>query len=88
MDSWINAVELIIGLGLLFGAGLPALFAVGLRAISPAQPAHRPAPSSRERPFRACRRFTPRLVAAALCFAVVLGAIAWGIYLIVAQGHH
>jgi hypothetical protein len=29
-----------------------------------------------------------RLVAAALCFAVVLGAIAWGIYLIVAQGHH
>jgi hypothetical protein len=91
MDSWINtgAVGLIIGLGLLFGAGLPALFAVGLRAISPAQPAHRPAPSSAGAAVSSLPAVHPaRLVAAALCFAVVLAATAWGIYLIVAQGHH
>ncbi len=40
MNSWINlnAVGLVLGLGLLLGAGLPALFAVGLRAPSVASP--------------------------------------------------
>jgi hypothetical protein len=90
MDSWINtgAVELIIGLGLLFGAGLPALFAVGLRAISPAEPAHPPAPTADPIASRVPAVHPARLVAAGLCFAVVLAAIAYGIYLIVAQGHH
>ena len=36
MNSWINlnALGKIIVLGLLFGAGLPALFAVGLRSLA------------------------------------------------------
>jgi hypothetical protein len=91
MNSWINtgAVGLIVGLGLLFGAGLPALFAVGLRALNLTEPVHRPgwttsrparSPSAEVRPAR--------LAAAGLCFGIVLAATGWGIYLIVAQGHH
>jgi hypothetical protein len=85
--SWINwaALGKILGVGLLAGAGLPALFAVGLRFISPrgedeivlsgdtatVKPAREIAPS-------------PVLIAAgSLCFAVVLAAIGWGIYIIV-----
>ncbi len=41
MNSWINlnALWKIIVVGLLTGAGLPALFAIGLRLLSPPTPA-------------------------------------------------
>ncbi|MEV7781986.1 hypothetical protein [Kitasatospora sp. NPDC088351] len=37
MNSWINLAALwkIVAVGLLAGAGLPALFAIGLRALNP-----------------------------------------------------
>lgn len=87
MNSWINlsAVGVILGLGLVFGAGLPALFAIGLRALSPS--AARGTPPSKlasAGPRRAVAGST-RIAAAVVCFAVVLAAIGWGIYLIVAQ---
>ncbi|MFG3229046.1 hypothetical protein ACGF07_30270 [Kitasatospora sp. NPDC048194] len=80
MNSWINLSALwkIVVVGLLAGAGLPALFAVGVRALNP--------------PVRTDGAGTPRATAgalgrvvAAVCFAVVLAAIGWGISVIVAH---
>jgi hypothetical protein len=76
MSEWINlkAIGEILVVGLLAGAGLPVLVALGLRALSPAGAvAVRPTPA--------------RIAVAALCFAVVLAAIGYGIYLIVKSGH-
>jgi hypothetical protein len=79
MGSWVDLTALakILVVGLLAGAGLPALFAVGLRfltvpagssAVTESKPSHNPT----------------GLAAACLCFAVVFAAIGYGIYLIVA----
>lgn len=89
-SSWINldALWKIVVVGVLLGAGLPALFAVGLRAMSPAE---RPAAGE---PAEGGAVATAGVQAdggilgkavAVLCFAVVLAAIAWGIYSIVNQ---
>ncbi|GAA1394678.1 hypothetical protein GCM10009639_29090 [Kitasatospora putterlickiae] len=81
MNSWINldAVWRIVVVGLLTGAGLPALFALGLRLLNPpGGPADGP---STGRP-------TPGPLGyalAGLLFAVVLASIGWGISVIV--GH-
>ena len=79
MDSWIDFTALgkILVVGLLAGAGLPALFAVGLRFLSvpAATPAGR-APKLSDNPTH--------LILASLCFFVVVAAIGCGIYLIVA----
>ncbi|MFC4943168.1 hypothetical protein [Pseudonocardia sp. GCM10023141] len=81
MNAWINldAVGLILGLGLVFGAGLPALFAVGLRALSATGS---PAPVTGD---GAAEVGPVRMTAAVLCFAGVVAAVAAGIYLIVAM---
>jgi hypothetical protein len=79
VSSWINlkAIGEILVVGLLAGAGLPVLVAVGLRVLSPATvtgaAAARPTPG--------------RIAVAAACFAVVLAAVGYGIYLIVKSGH-
>ena len=81
MSQWINlhALWQILVAGLICGAGLPAVFTFGLRALSlPAK----------GKPFAAD---TDRLVAgnavgiaaAALCFALVAAGVAWAIYFIV-----
>jgi hypothetical protein len=77
-SSWINldALWKIVVIGVLLGAGLPALFAVGLRALSPAEAE---GGGVRTGGNVAGRTF------AVLCFAVVLAAIAWGIYSVVNQ---
>jgi hypothetical protein len=83
MNSWINlnAVGLILGLGLVFGAGLPALFAVGLRALNaPGAPA-----TGDDEAVLMTKPSPVRMAAAVCCFAVVVAAIAAGIYLIVAM---
>ncbi len=85
MSSWINlgAVGLILGLGLVFGAGLPALFAIGLRALD--LPGHSRAPdeAGTGSAVLTTKPSPARLAAAVVCFAIVVAAIAAGIYLIV-----
>ena len=83
MNSWINlnAVGLILVLGLVFGAGLPALFAVGLRALN----APGNAAAADGEAVLATKPTPVRMAAAVVCFAIVVAAIAAGIYLIVAM---
>jgi hypothetical protein len=78
---WINwtALGKIIVVGLIAGAGLPALFAVGLVALDRRPGAAEAAPGD----TRICGGNPIGLVAAAACFAVVLAGIGWGIYAIV-----
>jgi hypothetical protein len=81
MSSWIdfNALAKIILVGLAAGAGLPAIFAIGLRVLAPP---HRGAGAAAE---EGTVTTAPANVAgASVCFAIVLAAVGYGIYLIVA----
>lgn len=83
MNSWINLTALwkIVVFGLAAGAGLPALFAIGLRMLNP-----RPQAVAADGQTEGVGTANPLGVAAAvLCFAVVLSAIGWGIDFIVSQ---
>ncbi|WP_030273814.1 hypothetical protein [Streptomyces sp. NRRL B-24484] len=79
MNSWVNLEALwkIMVVGLLAGAGLPALFAIGVRALNP--PARAGAPAAGRRTSAGPLNYA----VAVLCFAVVLAAIGWGISVIV-----
>ena len=81
-SSWINldALWKIIVFGLLAGAGLPALFAVGLRALSIGQTQT----ATESGTAQASSSLVGRALAV-LCFAIILAAIGWGIYRIVNQ---
>ncbi|HEU5354393.1 MAG TPA: hypothetical protein VFU65_08020 [Actinocrinis sp.] len=88
MNSWINLTALwkIVVVGLLAGAGLPALFAVGLRALSPARAAGSDAGQqgqTRTQGGESAGSGPFGLTVAVVCFAIVLAAIGWGIYSIV-----
>jgi hypothetical protein len=84
MSDWIDwkAIWEIVVVGLLAGAGLPALFAIGVRALGLPGQGH-------------VGRSEDELVGgsragqaiAAVCFAIVLAGIGYGIYIIVASGH-
>ncbi|MEU8543841.1 hypothetical protein AB0C52_28270 [Streptomyces sp. NPDC048717] len=84
MNGWIDPSALlkIIVVGLLTGAGLPALFAIALWLLNPAGPAAGPAT---ERPAAGPTAGPLRHALAGLIFAVVLAAIGWGISVIVNQ---
>jgi hypothetical protein len=84
VNSWINLTALwqIVVVGLLAGAGLPALFAVGLRALSLRGGRVAPAGESE----RVIGGSPLGMAAAVLCFAVVLAAVGWSIYFIVKSG--
>jgi hypothetical protein len=84
MNNWINLSALwrIVGIGLLAGAGLPAIFAVGVRALASGSEAATD-DVGREQVTGATRT---RIAVAGLCFAVVLAASGYGIYLIVRAG--
>ena len=84
MNNWINLSALwrIVGIGLLAGAGLPAIFALGVRALGSGQNSATEGIES-EHVVGAGRS---GLAIAALCFAVVLAACGYGIYLIVRSG--
>ncbi|HEY3925539.1 MAG TPA: hypothetical protein VGL75_13335 [Acidothermaceae bacterium] len=81
MNSWINLSALwrIIVVGLLAGAGLPAIFAFGLRALASGSGAAAVG-TDQDRVVGGSRT---GMTIAALCFAVVLAGIGYGIYFIV-----
>lgn len=81
MNNWINLSALwrIIVVGVLAGAGLPALFAVGIRALAAGSDAAAVG-TDEDRVVGGSRA---GMAIAGLCFAVVLAAIGYGIYLIV-----
>ena len=86
MDKWIDlhALWQIVALGLVCGAGLPALFAVGLRALNlPGNRTPQPAGGDSDSD-RIVGGSALGVAVASVCFAVVLAAIGWGIYFIVA----
>jgi len=82
MSNWISLSALwkIVVVGILLGAGLPALFAVGLRALSMPGGGAQPAGPDSDQVVGG----SPLgMTIAVVCFAVVLAAIAIGIYYIV-----
>ena len=92
MNSWINLTALwkIVVVGLLMGAGLPALFAVGLRALAPrggararAEAAERATGTAGSDAAAHAEPAALGKLAAGLCFLAVLAAMAWGVYSIV-----
>jgi hypothetical protein len=81
MNNWVNlhALWKIVVIGLLAGAGLPALFAIGLRALSTG-PRTAVVGSDDDHVVGGS---PVGIGIAGICFAIVLAAIGWGIYFIV-----
>ncbi len=84
MNSWVdlNALWKIVVIGLVCGAGLPALFAVGLKALTMGGGTQLQTAGADS--DKIVGGSPLGLAVAAVCFAVVLAAIGWGIYFIVA----
>jgi hypothetical protein len=78
-----KVVGQVIATGLLLGAGLPLVFALGLRSLSAgtATATGGSAPES----FQVTKN-PAALILAVLCFAVVAAAIVFGIYIITHKG--
>jgi hypothetical protein len=85
MNSWINfsALWKILVFGLIAGAGLPSLFAIGMVSL-----ARGPKTQTAGADSDAVVGGNPLgIVIAAICFLIVLAAIGWGIYEIYQIGH-
>jgi hypothetical protein len=96
MNSWINLKALweIVVVGLIAGAGLPALFAVGMVALSlpggsRAQTAGAGTGTGTEtaKSDSLVGGNVLGMIAGAICFLIVLAAIGWGIFEIYQSGH-
>jgi hypothetical protein len=97
MNSWIDLTALwqIVVVGLVAGAGLPALFAVGMVALSQKGGARAQTAAASGGPGGAGGADSDSLVggsmagmiAAALCFLIVLACIGWAIFAIYESGH-
>ena len=91
--SWINLSALwkILVFGLIAGAGLPALFAGGLYALSQgprtAKLATAGANGAGEDSDVLIGGSVLGMAVAAICFLIVLAAIGWGIYEVYQIGH-
>jgi hypothetical protein len=85
MNSWINLTALwkIVVFGLLAGAGLPAIFAVGVVSLSRGPKTQTAGADSDS----IVGGSVAGMVIAAICFLVVLAAIGWGIYEVYKIGH-
>jgi hypothetical protein len=83
VNTWINLSALwkIIVIGLAAGAGLPAVFALGLRALNPSSASE--APAEARGSASSGISLSGGTVIAGLCFAAVLAGVGWGIYSIV-----
>jgi hypothetical protein len=84
MHDWVNltAIGQIVVLGLLAGAGLPAVFAIGLRALGMPGKGHQATTGD-----GLIGGNRVGIAIAVGCFAVVVAAIGYGIYIIVLSGH-
>jgi hypothetical protein len=89
MNSWINLTALwkIVVFGLLAGAGLPALFAVGLFSLTRGPKTQTAGADSDSDSDVIVGGSVAGMIIAALCFLVILAAIGWGIYEIYQIGH-
>jgi hypothetical protein len=83
--SWINLTALwkIVVFGLIAGAGLPALFAVGLFSLSRGPRARTAGADSDV----VAGGSTAGLILAVLCFLIVLAAIGWCVFEVYQIGH-
>jgi hypothetical protein len=86
--SWINlqAIWKIVVFGLLLGAGLPSLFAVGLFSLSKGPRAQAAGADGADSDVLVGGNVLG-MVIAALCFLIILAAIGWGIYEVYQIGH-
>ena len=84
MSDWINlrAVWEIVVVGLLAGAGLPAIFAIGIRALGTPGKGHVTAAED-----ELVGGNPAGIALAVVCFAIVAAGIGYGIYIVVASGH-
>jgi hypothetical protein len=84
--SWINLTALwqIVVLGLVAGAGLPAIFAIGLLALNMKGSRAQTAGAGSE---GSVGGNPVGIAAAGFCFLIVLAAIGWGIWAIWVAGH-
>ena len=82
MNSWVDlhALWQIVVIGIIAGAGLPALFAVGLRALNMGATVS----TGTGDEDQIVGGSPVGIAAAAVCFAIVLAGVGWGIYFIVA----
>jgi hypothetical protein len=89
--SWINLSALwkIVVYGLLAGAGLPALFAVGLYALSrgPRLATATAGPDGADTSDTVVGGSVIGMIVAAICFLIILAAIGWGVHYIYVSGH-
>jgi hypothetical protein len=78
----------VIGVGLLFGAGLPALFALGMRSLATVPRGHPFDPDSDESPRRGeetrrARATTAGRVGAVVCFGLCVLVAVFGVVVII-----
>ena len=86
--SWINLTDLwkTVVYGLIIGAGLPALFAVGLYALSRG-PRVRAAGPDGETSDVVYGGSIIGAIVAAIILLIILAAIGWGVHYIYVAGH-
>ncbi|HVT70135.1 MAG TPA: hypothetical protein VHF26_20480 [Trebonia sp.] len=86
--DWINLTALwkIVVFGLIAGAGLPALFAAGLYSLSRG-PKLQAAGADGTESDAIVGGSAVGLIVAAICFLIVVAAIAWGVYEVYVTGH-
>ena len=87
-----GALGQVLVAGVLVGAGIPALFALGLRLLTgttaDAAPVADPGAAPEPGAATTTPRPTPlRLAGAILCLVVVVGAVATGLFVVVSGGH-
>ena len=80
----LSALWKIVVFGLLAGAGLPAIFAVGLFSLSRGPKTRTAGAHSEEAVVGGS---LAGMIIAAVCFLVILAAIGWGIYEVYRIGH-
>ncbi|HTU76216.1 MAG TPA: hypothetical protein VMG38_22080 [Trebonia sp.] len=87
--SWFNVTDFwkTVVYGLIAGAGLPALFAVGLYALSRGPRVAAAGADGGESSETVVGGSIIGMIVAAICFLVILAAIGWGVHYIYVAGH-